>query len=86
MSLNDAERALLDFEESWWQRPGAKGVAIRRQLGISPSAYYRRLTVLIDSSDALEHAPLLVRRLRRERTARRRNRFEGQAVPDHQLR
>ena len=86
MPLSDTDRALLEFEESWWQRPGAKASAIRRRFGFSPSAYYRRLATLVDSPDALEQAPLLVRRLRLRRTARRRNRFEGAAVPDHQQR
>ena len=86
MPLSDTDRALLEFEESWWQRPGAKAPAIRLRFGLSPSAYYRRLSALVDSADALEQAPLLVRRLRLRRTTRRRNRFEGVAVPDHQPR
>ena len=84
MPLSDTDRALLDFEESWWQRPGAKATAIRRLFGVSPSAYYRRLAVLVDSAEAMAHAPLLVRRLRLRRSTRRRHRFEGAAAPDHQ--
>ncbi len=83
MSLNDADQALLEFEERWWQRPGTKKAAIRRRFGISASAYYRRLASLIDSADALDHAPLVVRRLRRQRSARRKSRFEGAAAPSH---
>ena len=86
MPLSDADRALLEFEESWWQRPGAKATAIRRRFGFSPSAYYRRLASLVDSGEAMEHAPLLVRRLRVRRAARRRHRFEGAAVPDNRQR
>ena len=86
MPLSDADRALLEFEESWWQRPGPKAPAIRRGLGISPSAYYRRLAVLVDSSEALEQAPLLVRRLRLRRTTRLRHRYEGAVAPDHRQR
>jgi hypothetical protein len=84
MSLSDAERALLDFEASWWQRPGSKKAAIEECLGMSASEYYRRLGCLIDSPHALDHAPLVVRRLRRRRSARRKHRFEGAAAPDHQ--
>ena len=77
MPLTDAELAVLEFERSWWQAPGAKGEGIRRQLSMSPSAYYRRLTALIDRPDALAADPLLVRRLRRARTERRRTRHTG---------
>ena len=83
MSLTGCDRAILDFEQSWWQRPGAKSDAIRAELAMSPSAYYRRLQALAGSPEALEQWPLLVRRLRRARTDRRRNRFEGAAVPGH---
>lgn len=86
MALTEVDRALLDFEESWWQRPGSKKAAIRQGLGISASAYYRRLASLIDSSDALDHAPLVIRRLRRQRNARRKHRFEGAAAPSHPAR
>lgn len=83
MSLTGRDRAILDFEQSSWQRRGAKAAAIRAVLAMSPSAYYRRLDELVDSADALAQWPLLVRRLRRRRTDRRRNRFEGAAVPGH---
>ncbi|MHB8682254.1 MAG: DUF3263 domain-containing protein [Acidimicrobiales bacterium] len=83
MSLTDADRALLDYEASWWREPGAKGPGIRRSLGISPTAYYRRLAVLAGSAEALDYAPLVVRRLRRRQVQRRRHRFEGAAAPDH---
>jgi len=81
MSLSEGDRALLAFEESSWKRPGSKAAAIRDALGISPSAYYRRLSMLLDSPHALAQWPLLVRRLRRRRSAHRRLRFEGAAAP-----
>lgn len=83
MPLSDADRALLDFEESWWQRPGTKGDAIRHLFGFSPNTYHRRLTALVDSAEAMDHAPLLVRRLRLQRAARRRNRFQGAVAPEN---
>jgi hypothetical protein len=76
MDFTDTDRDILDFEGSWWTRPGAKAPAIRERLGMSPTSYYRRLDELVDSAPALEHSPLLVRRLRRRRLARRRGRFE----------
>jgi len=77
MDFTDTDRAILDFEESWWTRPGAKASAIREYLGMSPTSYYRRLDELVDSAEALDHAPLVVRRLRRRRRDRRRGRFEA---------
>ncbi|MGH9019313.1 MAG: DUF3263 domain-containing protein [Acidimicrobiales bacterium] len=83
MALNDWDRQILEFEESWWTRPEKKSVAIRNAFGISPTAYYRQLDGLADSGTALEDFPLLVRRLRRRRTERRRGRYEGAAEQQH---
>jgi hypothetical protein len=83
MGLSDHDRQILDFEESWWTRPGAKAGGIRDHLGMSPTRYYRRLAELADSDDALAHAPLVVRRLRRRRLDQRRGRFETTAAPQH---
>jgi hypothetical protein len=83
MALSDQDREVLDFEESWWTRPGAKAAGIRQRLGMSPTGYYRRLGELVDTSEALEHAPLVVRRLRRRRRNHRRGRFETTAAPNH---
>ncbi len=67
VELNAEDRALLAFECSWWIEPGVKTDRIRRVLGISSSSYYKRLSELIDTDEALEFDPLLVRRLRRRR-------------------
>lgn len=75
--LTPTERSILDFERAWWQSPGPKGSAIRSELRMSPSAYYRRLDDLIDRPEVLDTDPLLVRRLRRARADRRRRRFVG---------
>ena len=83
MSIDDGDRALLDFEEVWWKGSGTKAAAIRRRFGVSPSTYYRRLGMLIDLPDALEHAPLVVRRLQRRRRVMRKHRFEGAMAPGH---
>lgn len=77
MPLSDDDRELLDFERSWWLEPGPKSVAIRRDLKMSASTYYRRLAILIDDRDAVAADPLLVRRLRRDRAERRRTRHTG---------
>jgi hypothetical protein len=83
MALNDRDRQILDFEESWWTRPEKKAVAIRTRFGISPTQYYRHLGELVDGGTAVEHFPLLVRRLRRRRIERRRGRYEGAAEQQH---
>ena len=77
VALTDQERAILDFERSWWTVDGVKEALIQDQLGITASRYYRQLNELLDRSDALEHDPLVVRRLRRLRERRRRARVEG---------
>jgi hypothetical protein len=65
--LSELDRAVLDFEASWWLHPGAKDRNIRDTVGISANRYYQVLRRLIDESDALAYDPLTVRRLRRFR-------------------
>jgi hypothetical protein len=77
MALTDRDRAILDFERSWWQEPGAKTAAIRERLQLSPARYYALLAALVSSPDADIYDPLLVRRLRRLQARRRRARIEG---------
>ena len=86
MPLSDRDRAILDFERTWWTVPGTKGAAIRERLGLSATAYYKLLGVLIDSADALVYDPLVVRRLRLRRDQRRRERYEGRASGRPQIR
>jgi hypothetical protein len=71
-TLGDRERAVLAFERQWWRYAGAKEEAIRRQFGIGPTAYYQLLNRLIDDPAAAAFDPVLVRRLQRQRAARRR--------------
>ena len=73
--LDPRSRAILDFERDWWKQPGPKERAIREGLGISPTRYHQLLNEIIDRPEALEFDPMLVRRLRRLREARRRKRF-----------
>jgi len=76
MELNEGERAMLDFERSWWTEPGPKEAAISEQLEMSTTRYYELLNELIDRPEAESHDPLVVRRLRRMRDRRRRSRAE----------
>lgn len=77
MGLSEREQAILDFERSWWKRPGRKADAIREAFGLSAGRYRQLLSGLIDDPGAEEFDPLVVRRLKRARTLRRRERFEG---------
>ena len=72
--LTDADREMLAFERDWWRHAIAKDRAVRDRFGLAPADYYRTLSELIDRDEALEHDPLLVRRLRRLRVTRRRER------------
>ncbi len=80
MALTDRDRAILDFERSWWTEAGPKDTAIRERFELSGTRYYQLLTELLDDPDALDHDPLLVRRLRRVRERRRRARIEGRPM------
>ena len=73
--LEGRSRAILDFERGWWQQEGSKEDAIRSRFRLSGARYYQLLNRLIDSPEALRYDPMLVKRLRRLRTARRRQRF-----------
>lgn len=72
--LTDEQRAVLDFERQWWKFAGAKEAAIRETFDMSSTRYYQVLNAAIDAPGALEHDPLLVRRLDRLRAARQRQR------------
>jgi hypothetical protein len=77
MELSERDRAILDFEGSWWTEAGPKEAAIKARFGLSGARYYQILAVLIDHSEAEAYRPLVARRLRRDRDRRRRARFEG---------
>jgi hypothetical protein len=77
MALSDLERAILEFERDWVLETGSKDAAIRKRLAVSPSVFYKLRRTLMDSDEALEYEPLVVRRLRRDCDDRRRAKFEG---------
>jgi len=68
--LSDRDRAILTLESAWPRHTGMKEDTIRTQLGMSPARYYQLLGRLIETEQALEFEPMLVRRLRRLRDAR----------------
>lgn len=73
-SLTVRDTMTLDFERRWWKYSGAKEAAVREHFGESFTRYYQRLNALLDRPEALEHDPVLVKRLVRLRDARRRAR------------
>jgi len=72
--LSERDRQLLAFERLWWKYAGAKEQAIREQFAMSATRYYQVLNALIDRPEAIAFDPLLVKRLRRLRSARQRQR------------
>ncbi len=84
MALTERDRAILDFERSWWSEPGLKDSAILERFDLSAARYYQILGELLDLPEALEYDPLGVRRLRRLRDRRRRERVDFRAVNETQ--
>jgi hypothetical protein len=78
--LSGRDHEILEFERSWWTEPGPKEHRIRERFGLSPGRYRQILGALTESPEAMAHDPLLIRRLRRLRSARRRTRHEGAPV------
>lgn len=72
--LTEREAAMLDFERRWWRFAGSKDEAIRASFDMNSTRYFQLLNALLDSPAALEHDPLLVKRLRRLRDSRQKAR------------
>lgn len=74
MGLSERDREILGFEREWFKHVGAKDRAVRERFGISATRYYQILNELIDTPDALDEDPMLVKRLQRMRSSRQRMR------------
>ncbi len=74
VGLSQRDQDLLAFERQWWKYAGAKEQAIRELFDMSATRYYQVLNALIDTQEALEFDPMLVKRLRRMRATRQRAR------------
>jgi Protein of unknown function (DUF3263). len=72
--LSERDRQILAFERQWWKYAGAKEQAIRELFDMSATRYYQLLNQLIERPEALEHDPMLVKRLLRVRSQRQRKR------------
>lgn len=77
--LSDRDRGILEFERQWWKYSGAKEEAIRELFDMSATRYYQVINNLIDTQEAMEHDPMLVKRLRRMRASRQQARTANRA-------
>jgi hypothetical protein len=80
--LSKRDKAVLDFERSWWLVPGPKDRAVQEHLGMSAGRYYQILRDLLDDSEAMSYDPLTVRRLLKVRDVRTRRRPEPRVIAD----
>lgn len=80
--LDERGQRILDFEREWWKFAGAKEQAVRERFDLSPTRYYQLLNRVIDDEAALAYDPMLVKRLRRLRSARQRQRAERRLGAD----
>ena len=46
--LSTEEKAVLEFESSWWLQPGPKDQAIEFSLGLTAAGYYEALLALVE--------------------------------------
>ena len=74
--INDRQRAILDFERTWWSLDDPRDRAIRARFQCSVDEYHAELNDMLELPAAAEHDALLVRRLQRQRSRRRRERLE----------
>jgi hypothetical protein len=68
--LPEREARILEFERTWWRYGAAKEQAVLEEFGLTATRYYQVLNALIDNPAALRADPMLVKRLRRQRSAR----------------
>jgi Protein of unknown function (DUF3263) len=68
--LAETARRTLELESSWWRYGPTKDDAVRSTFDESPTEYHLRLARLLDDPEAAAYAPVLVRRLRRQRARR----------------
>jgi hypothetical protein len=78
--ISERQRAMLDFERSAWNLEDPKELAIRARFHCSSDEYYAELNDLIELPEAMDHDPLVVRRLQRHRLRRLRERLDGKAA------
>lgn len=80
--LDDRDRAIVEFEATWFTLDEPRHEAIRARFSCSVEEYQLEVNRVIDHPDALALDPLVVRRLRRHRERRRRALLDGTATAD----
>jgi hypothetical protein len=78
--LSERYAAMLDFERAWWNHDEPRDQVIRARFQCSPDEYYAELTMVLEDPDAVDHDPLVVRRLKRLRLRARKARLDGTAT------
>ncbi len=69
-ALSERDMRVLAFERRTFRTVGAKEKDISEALGMSATRYYQVLNELIDTPEALQFDPSLVKRLRARRSRR----------------
>jgi hypothetical protein len=75
--LSERHAAMLDFERSWWSNTEPREHVIRARFQCSPDEYQAELSAVLDDPAAMDHDPLVVRRLTRLRLRARKMRNDG---------
>jgi hypothetical protein len=75
--ISERQAAILELERTWWQSDEPKEQVIRARFHCSPDEYHTELNEVLELPEALDHDPLVVQRLRRQRDRRRRDRLNG---------
>ena len=68
--LSERDMRILAFERRGWRSPAGTEPAIAEVLDMPATRYYQLLNALIDRPEASEFDPVLVSRLRRQRSRR----------------
>lgn len=82
-ALGERDRAILEFESTWFTLDEDRHEAIPARFGCSVEEYNLELNRVIDDPAAMVADPLVVRRLRRHRERRRRALIDGAVVGEH---
>ena len=75
--LSERHAAMIDFERSWWNNSRPRDQVIRARFQCSPEEYHAELTAVLDDPAAMDHDPLVVRRLKRLRLRARKARIDA---------
>ncbi|QLF83847.1 helix-turn-helix DNA binding domain protein [Gordonia phage Moosehead] len=70
--MTDDDRRMLDLAGQRWNYAGSLEQRVRDEFGISLTRFWQRVNQLIETEEALAYSPVVVNRLRRLRTPRRR--------------